>query len=360
MEKLNESKEQPESEAEKGEINHHTSEDTHENELKEVVVDDKRESEEMATKASENNVKKEVENNKVEIKSEVDGKNLNSGDNMTTERNTQECSVTVIPELQNREENTNPAEALNEESKTELTHDAGEQADATSDKQRDKGTKPNRKEINVQIRTDNKECTGVLSEPEDAPTSNPENNVAESSELNQKEIDTGIKTDDNTTDCDRGGGTREGRDEMSAETPNQNVENTRDQETDTANVSSQNMKTTKDEINSETDERASEGAMEKKVPDTEQTQETERTTLPGQITDNEDSVVSKKSLIRQASRPSVTFSENDKKEENRQHTEEGIGKQPVKSCKSRMQILDEIASAATEVTDDFDTVGKTG
>ena len=360
MEQLNESKEQPESKAEKGEINHHTSEDEHANELKEVVVDDKKESEGITTKALGDNVTKEVENNKFEIKSEVDGKNLNSGDNMTTERNILECSATVVAELQTLEEKANPAEALSEECKTKLTHNTGEQVDATTDKHRDKVTEPNKKEINVEIRTDNKECsTDVLGEPEDAPTSNPENNVAESTELNQKKIDTGIKTDDYTTDCDKGDSTREDRDNMkSVETPNQNVDNTRDQKTDTVNASSQNMDTTKDERNSETDEKANEGEIEKEVPNTEQKQETESKILPGQITDNEDSIWSKKSLVRQASSRSVTFSENDKKEDKGQHIEKSTEKQPVKTRMSRMQILDEIASAATEVTDDFDTVGK--
>ena len=85
--------------------------------------------------------------------------------------------------------------------------------------------------------------------------------------------------------------------------------------------------------------------------------ETDNTILPGQISDSEESMVSKKSIRRQTSRKSVTFSDDEKteKDENKTNSQE---RQPIKPRKSRMQILDEIASAATEVADDFDSIGK--
>ena len=85
--------------------------------------------------------------------------------------------------------------------------------------------------------------------------------------------------------------------------------------------------------------------------------ETDRTALPGQITDNEESMVSKRSVKRQTSRRSVTFSDDEKIEKD-ETTAKSPDKQPIKPRKSRMQILDEIASAATEVADDFDSIGK--
>ena len=85
--------------------------------------------------------------------------------------------------------------------------------------------------------------------------------------------------------------------------------------------------------------------------------ESDNTFLPGQISDNEESMVSKKSIKRQLSRKSVTFSDDEKteKEDSKTNYQE---RQPIKPRKSRMQILDEIASAATEVVDDFDSIGK--
>ena len=72
--------------------------------------------------------------------------------------------------------------------------------------------------------------------------------------------------------------------------------------------------------------------------------ETDRTVLPGQITDHEESMVSKRSFKRQTSRRSVTFSDDEKTEKD-EYTAKSPDKRPIKPRKSRMQILDEIASA---------------
>ena len=88
-----------------------------------------------------------------------------------------------------------------------------------------------------------------------------------------------------------------------------------------------------------------------------QTETDNTTVLPGQITDNEESMVSKKSVKRQTSRRSVTFSDDEKTEKD-ENTVKSPDKRPIKPRKSRMQILDEIASATTEVADDFDSIGK--
>ena len=86
--------------------------------------------------------------------------------------------------------------------------------------------------------------------------------------------------------------------------------------------------------------------------------ETDNTTvLPGQITDNEESMVSKRSVKRQMSRRSVTFSDDEKTDKD-ENTAKSPDKRPIKPRKSRIQILDEIASAATQVADDFDSIGK--
>ena len=82
------------------------------------------------------------------------------------------------------------------------------------------------------------------------------------------------------------------------------------------------------------------------------------TAPPEQVTDNEESEVLQKSIISQDSRRSVTFSVDDKATEMDKNIHESPQKQPFKTRKSRMQILDEIASAATEVADDFDSIGK--
>ena len=88
-----------------------------------------------------------------------------------------------------------------------------------------------------------------------------------------------------------------------------------------------------------------------------QTEIDNTTVLPGQITDNEESMVSKRSVKRQTSRRSVTFSDDEKTDKD-ENTEKSPDKRPIKPRKSRMHILDEIASAATEVADDFDSIGK--
>ena len=88
-----------------------------------------------------------------------------------------------------------------------------------------------------------------------------------------------------------------------------------------------------------------------------QTETDNTTVLPGQITDSEESMVWKRSLKRQMSRRSVTFSEDEKTDKN-ENIATSPDKRPIKPRKSRMQILDEIASAATEAADDFDSIGK--
>ena len=88
-----------------------------------------------------------------------------------------------------------------------------------------------------------------------------------------------------------------------------------------------------------------------------QTETDNNTVLPGQITDSEESMVSKRSVKRQTSRRSVTFSDDEKTDKD-ENTATSPDKRPIKPRKSRMQILDEIASAATEVADDFDSIGK--
>ena len=85
--------------------------------------------------------------------------------------------------------------------------------------------------------------------------------------------------------------------------------------------------------------------------------QTDNTVLPGQTTSNEEAMVSKRSVKRQMSRRSVTFSDDEKTEKD-ENTPRSPDRQPIKPRKSRMQILDEIASAATEVADDFDSIGK--
>ena len=297
---------QPESRAENGEMNVATGEDTNVNELKEVVVD-KEEDSDLAAKLLQENKADGLENNKVDFISEVDNTNGVPEDSMMSETKSVECEMTKLNG--ESEEKNNSEEKGEHGSPTETVDKVDDQAEVP--------------ENETEVVTD--DASGL--------------NDSESMRIQTDE------TDNDST----------GRDKEN-ETVYTDKKNKND------DVSNKDVNTTEDVTGAEPGEGAEKAAEE--APNTENKDiaemgqsESHSPIIPGQITDNEDSIVSNKGLISQTSRQSVTFSDTEKKETDEKTLEKVVGTEPVKTRKSLMQILDEIASAATGVVD-FDTAGK--
>ena len=294
---------QPESRAEKGEMNFGTGEDTNVNELKEVVVE-KEEDADLAPKCLQEKKADELESNKVDFISEADNTNGVPENSMASETEAVECGIN------------------------------GESEEKNNSEEKDKEGPPT-------------EGVDKVDDPAEASENDTEVVTDDVSSLNESKSKR-IKTDE--TDNDLTGRNKEN------ETGNTDKNNEND-------VSNKDGNATEDVADAEPVEEAEKAAEEAPTTEKKNTEEMGRsesqsTIIPGQITDNEESTVSKKSLISRASRRSVTFSDTEQKKTDEKTLEKVAGKEPVKIRKSRMQILDEIASATSEVVDDFDTAGK--